>query len=263
VGANRYRAHWFVTIICNLDKAKPRAEHPLTPPKMRTRSSQHDPSSDTEDGDVLQLPIPKKRSSSPTPLEDSDGQINRGISQMSLTEGEYDFRSDPTISAEDRREIEAARTGRERRKSRDVISVDDESPGTSISALIKARNRPPSPVPEHVPEHVPEKVPEKRAARRTSRNPIPVNEPVIIIFDSLGLTHPNVFKALREYVVDEAREKRNLDLDPSDLYGVRAKVPIQSNYADCGVYLLHYVQRFLREPERYLPDILVPPKTPL
>jgi Ulp1 family protease len=180
---------------------------------------------------------------------------------MSLAEAEYDFRSDPSISAEDKREMEAARTEGERRKSRDVISLDDDPPSTSITALLKAKYAASSPVPETVPETVPAPIPdkEKRAGRRTSRNPIPVNEPVIIVFDSLGLTHPNVFKALREYVVDEAREKRKMDLDPRDLHGVCAKVPIQSNYADCGVYLLHYVQRFLHEPERYLPDILVRP----
>lgn len=258
--ANVVRAHWFVTVICNLDKAKPREEDPPTPTKMRTRSSQPDPS-DTEDGDVLEIPVPKARS--PTPL--SDGQINRGISEMSLAEAEYDFRSDPSISADDKREMEAVRTGGERRKSRDLISLDDDAPSTSITALLKAKYAASSPVPETVPSPVSDKVPdkEKRAGRRTSRNPIPVNEPVIIVFDSLGLTHPNVFKALREYVVDEAREKRKMDLDPRDLHGVCAKVPIQSNYADCGVYLLHYVQRFLHEPGRYLPDILVPKTPPL
>jgi sentrin-specific protease 7 len=91
---------------------------------------------------------------------------------------------------------------------------------------------------------------------------VPVSEPGIIIFDSLGLNHPNVFKSLREYLVDEAREKRWIDLDPESLDGVRAKVPIQSNDADCGVYLLHYVERFLRDPGSYLPDILVPTPSP-
>lgn len=81
------------------------------------------------------------------------------------------------------------------------------------------------------------------------------------MFDSLGITHPNVFKTLRDYLVDEAREKRGMNISKDDLHGVYAKVPKQSNFCDCGVFLLHYVEKFLEHPDRYLPDILVPPQT--
>lgn len=78
------------------------------------------------------------------------------------------------------------------------------------------------------------------------------------MFDSLGITHPNVFKTLRDYLVDEAKEKRGMDISKDSLHGVYAKVPTQSNFCDCGVFLLHYVEKFLNNPGRYLPDILVP-----
>jgi len=77
------------------------------------------------------------------------------------------------------------------------------------------------------------------------------------MFDSLGISHPNVFKTLRDYLVDEGKEKRSMDISKDHLHGLYAKVPIQSNFCDCGVFLLHYVQKFLNDPDRYLPSILV------
>ena len=83
------------------------------------------------------------------------------------------------------------------------------------------------------------------------------------MFDSLGISHPNVFKTLRDYLVAEAKEKRGMDISKDNLHGVYAKVPTQSNFCDCGVFLLHYVQKFLNDPDRYLPGILVqPPPAP-
>jgi sentrin-specific protease 7 len=81
---------------------------------------------------------------------------------------------------------------------------------------------------------------------------------VIIVFDSLGLRHVPTIKALRDYLVEEAKSKRDMDIAKEDIIGIHAKVPTQSNHCDCGVFLLHYVERFLGEPDRYLRDILVP-----
>jgi len=86
---------------------------------------------------------------------------------------------------------------------------------------------------------------------------------VIIVFDSLGLKHVQTIKALRDYLVEEAKAKRDMDIAKEDIVGVHAKVPTQSNHCDCGVFLLHYVERFLGEPDLYLRDILVSPLTPL
>jgi Ulp1 family protease len=86
---------------------------------------------------------------------------------------------------------------------------------------------------------------------------------VIIVFDSLGLKHVGTIKLLREYLVDEAKSKRQMDIPKEDIAGLHAKVPKQVNYCDCGIFLLHYVEKFLQDPDRYLPDILVLPSPPL
>lgn len=57
--------------------------------------------------------------------------------------------------------------------------------------------------------------------------------PVIIVFDSLGLKHNLVFKTLRDYLVDEAKSKRGMDLSKDDIAGLHAKVEsIQAHDAD-------------------------------
>ena len=80
---------------------------------------------------------------------------------------------------------------------------------------------------------------------------------MIIVFDSLGLKHVPTIKALRDYIIEEAKSKRDIHVSKEDIHGMHAKVPRQSNYCDCGVFLLHYVEKFLLAPEHYLPDMLV------
>jgi Ulp1 protease family, C-terminal catalytic domain len=80
---------------------------------------------------------------------------------------------------------------------------------------------------------------------------------VIIIFDSLSLKHPPAIKALKEYIIGEAASKHQFALTKESIAGTHAKVPGQSNHCDCGVFLLHYVEKFLSDPGKYLPDMLV------
>ncbi|KTW32655.1 SUMO protease ULP2 [Pneumocystis jirovecii RU7] len=85
---------------------------------------------------------------------------------------------------------------------------------------------------------------------------ISIRKPVIIIFDSLGGQHNITLRNLRDYLYEEAKDKQDLELNRADIAGIHAKVPQQSNYCDCGVFLLHYVEQFLNDPDRVLPFIL-------
>lgn len=78
--------------------------------------------------------------------------------------------------------------------------------------------------------------------------------PWIFLLDSLGNRHPKALQCLQQYLQAEAKERMGLDIDqdgckPINQYG---KVPRQRNYCDCGVYLLHYVELFLSDPQKYL-----------
>lgn len=54
------------------------------------------------------------------------------------------------------------------------------------------------------------------------------------MFDSLGLKHVPTFKTLREYLVDEAKSKRGMDLAKEDISGLHAKVRTAQNSIDVG-----------------------------
>ncbi|EQC53007.1 hypothetical protein SJAG_16454 [Schizosaccharomyces japonicus yFS275] len=98
--------------------------------------------------------------------------------------------------------------------------------------------------------------PSETRVRSSNRSPLSSTSPVILLFDSLSNMHKSTLRYLREYIIDEARERKHVELSPYSLRGFHAKVPQQSNFSDCGVYTLHYVELFLSSPSQILSDIL-------
>lgn len=83
------------------------------------------------------------------------------------------------------------------------------------------------------------------------------DSPAIITFDSLGLTHPQTIRALKDYLREEGRAKRGLEWDEPPIKGVTAKdIPEQNNLCDCGLFLLGYVDKFLDNPKEFTSKIL-------
>nr|XP_020465171.1 uncharacterized protein LOC109965474 isoform X2 [Monopterus albus] len=75
--------------------------------------------------------------------------------------------------------------------------------------------------------------------------------PCILIMDSLKLSlHERVFKLLREYLQSEweARRGSSRDFGPDQMKSSHCQVPLQDNSSDCGLYLLQYVESFLKDP---------------
>ncbi|KAF9906321.1 hypothetical protein EC991_000809 [Linnemannia zychae] len=98
-----------------------------------------------------------------------------------------------------------------------------------------------------------------RRVLRSSTTPVDVTtHPYIIVLDSLGGNHPTVFKALRLYLQHEllARKSIKRTLTINDITGKYAKPPQQQNFSDCGLYLLHYAEVFLRNPDVLLDEIV-------
>ncbi|TPX41989.1 hypothetical protein SeMB42_g05327 [Synchytrium endobioticum] len=75
------------------------------------------------------------------------------------------------------------------------------------------------------------------------------NKCSIFIFDSLGGGHKSKFITLRNYLREEARDKKHVELDDEDLkpriHAANAKVPRQSNFCDCGIFVLEYIKTLL------------------
>jgi sentrin-specific protease 7 len=64
-------------------------------------------------------------------------------------------------------------------------------------------------------------------------------------FDSLGLARPKACTALREYLVEEAKNKKGWNIDKSLIQVVTATgIPTQLNSSDCGLYICAYLECF-------------------
>ncbi|KDN42131.1 hypothetical protein RSAG8_06989, partial [Rhizoctonia solani AG-8 WAC10335] len=103
--------------------------------------------------------------------------------------------------------------------------------------------------------------------RNTSQDPstIKSEKTWILILDSLGGKHPRTVRILREYLQAEAQERRGKVVEIKDtrssgglVEDKHLSVPVQPNWCDCGVYLLHYVEVFYANP---LEIITLPPGT--
>ncbi|KAF8073873.1 hypothetical protein FPV67DRAFT_772567 [Lyophyllum atratum] len=76
------------------------------------------------------------------------------------------------------------------------------------------------------------------------------NKTYIFTFDSLGSKHPQAIKQLSRYLKKEAHDKLK-KTETSDAQGKQALVPVQPNFCDCGLYLLHFAETFMSDPLRY------------
>ena len=74
-------------------------------------------------------------------------------------------------------------------------------------------------------------------------------EPKIVTLDSLAGSHSLTCRVLKEYLVEEARDKKGIKLEhpPSGMTG--KNIPVQDNFCDCGVFVLGYMKEFLKDPD--------------
>ncbi|TDZ33521.1 Ubiquitin-like-specific protease 2 [Colletotrichum spinosum] len=76
------------------------------------------------------------------------------------------------------------------------------------------------------------------------------NRARVITFDSLGTPHTATCRNLKEYLVRELKDKKNIDVERPTQFGMTAKgIPEQLDYASCGAFLLGYLREFLRNPD--------------
>ncbi|ROW08825.1 hypothetical protein VMCG_02744 [Cytospora schulzeri] len=81
--------------------------------------------------------------------------------------------------------------------------------------------------------------------------------PIVITLDSLGGPHSSVVTALKLYICEEIKHKKGVSVNPPSAFGTHAKdIPCQPNFTDCGVYLLGYMQEFMKDPDRFTRRIL-------
>jgi Ulp1 family protease len=99
----------------------------------------------------------------------------------------------------------------------------------------------------------------KKSKKRTAPalKKYPTDRPTIITLDSFGVSHSGQVSTLKKYVEAEAMEKRSMTVAASDIQGMTATgMPMQSNFCDCGLYLVGYVAEFAKDPEAFVNKVL-------
>ncbi|KAJ2782371.1 hypothetical protein H4R18_002304 [Coemansia javaensis] len=84
----------------------------------------------------------------------------------------------------------------------------------------------------------------------------PLGTPAIVILDSLGGRHQPTFRLLRNYIRAEAGWRHGVEVADEAQVGKYAKVPLQNNLCDCGVFLLQYIEEFLKDPAGFMAMVL-------
>ncbi|CZT11333.1 uncharacterized protein RCO7_11602 [Rhynchosporium graminicola] len=97
----------------------------------------------------------------------------------------------------------------------------------------------------------------KRAGKSHTHRKLDPTQPRIITLDSLGLKHSSTCTNLKNYLVSEIKAKKGVDVPAPGSIGMTAvNIPQQANYVECGVFLLSYVEQFLRQPDKFVHNIL-------
>ncbi|CAK7230887.1 hypothetical protein SBRCBS47491_007742 [Sporothrix bragantina] len=85
-------------------------------------------------------------------------------------------------------------------------------------------------------------------------------DPRIFTLDSLGSVHSASVDHLKQWLMAEIAERKTNGVAPKDpgRLGMTAKaIPQQENFCDCGVYLLLYLQEFVKDPDSFIEDIVL------
>nr|XP_043874992.1 LOW QUALITY PROTEIN: sentrin-specific protease 7 [Solea senegalensis] len=90
-----------------------------------------------------------------------------------------------------------------------------------------------------------------KCTQKTYQKNTVCKRPCILIMDSLKISlHERVFKLLREYLQSEweVRQCSTREFGHDQMKSSHCQVPLQDNSSDCGLYLLQYVESFLKDP---------------
>ncbi|KAF3206717.1 hypothetical protein TWF106_000594 [Orbilia oligospora] len=93
--------------------------------------------------------------------------------------------------------------------------------------------------------------PAQKPKTALKNRPVPAEQCTVAILDSMVGYHTATLKAVKTYLISEAKEKQKVTLDLEDFTGLMPrKLPGQDNFSDCGLFMLHYIEKWLSEPTR-------------
>jgi sentrin-specific protease 7 len=91
----------------------------------------------------------------------------------------------------------------------------------------------------------------------SDRHDVDTTQTKILTLDSMGGRHSPTCTKLRDYLVEEIAAKKGFKIAPPGALGMTVKdLPRQQNTYDCGIFLLNYVEEFLKNPDEFYRKVL-------
>lgn len=253
------QAHWYVAIICNMpalgrelampeDEATSPTEDSGPVPKQEPVQTEERATSPKirPDGNESEMLTPNAK-------EPNERETRNSFSQMSL---EHNARL-PVGDGPGLYDTDGPGKARPASEDKEMLDshIEDTMPGF---AATKEAEHHPAPSKEQGEgedliedqDESPKGAAKSRKGKRKSL-PAPITKvdprkPAIITFDSLGQARGQTIRILKDYLREEAKAKRGMEFEESQIKGINAKrIPQQDNFSDCGVFLLGYVDTFL------------------
>lgn len=255
------QAHWYLAIICNLpalDRDLPMPEDEATSPLEDGRAIPKQGPGQTEERASSPTNQPGSNESDiliPSAKEPNERETTNSFSQMSL-ENDARLPAGDELGLHNNEGPEKARLPSEDKEMLDS-QIEDTMPGFAASKEAEDHPAPFKEQGDEVEDPIEDQDEGPKAAAKSKKSkrkslPAPITKvdprsPAIITFDSLGQTRGQTIRILKNYLREEAKAKRGMVFEESQMKGINAKrIPQQDNYSDCGVFLLGYVDTFLR-----------------
>ncbi|KAI5816972.1 hypothetical protein BZA77DRAFT_46436 [Pyronema omphalodes] len=235
-------SHWYLAIICNLQHLKRKFPNP----EAATDSDSGTTAADPENAEATTVDSPGSTEQQ-TSVEDVDkmdiekdpevAETQESFDRMSVSEndeGEWPISEEtPAIDSN-----LAEKNKGVKRNRMSLVDLDLEELNSKISS------RESSPKPKKL---------KKAPGRNHAQSP---TDPAIIILDSMGIKRDRTVAKLKDWLIHEAQVKRSLEIPKSSLKGTHPKAPVQDNYHDCGLFILHYIEIFLENHEQLIKSFL-------
>lgn len=204
--------HWYLAIICNA----PRLINPSPPGPLDEQEQE----TSIEGPLISQAPALAGPSS-----VSSDSEMSKNVIGMTLDEGNR--------QSAHSEETTVPQPGSVKDHATPMISIDtDDTEG------VQGGTR---------------RTPAKKSKAKSPSSKNDTTQPKIIILDSLDGTHPRTTSNLRQYLHSEAEAKLGIQITTPKVIGMTARnIDKQDNYWDCGVFLLTYIEEFIKDPDHFI-----------
>jgi sentrin-specific protease 7 len=231
--------HWYLAVICNVGNIDRKA----------LQEDFDDATVDhAADLAVAEAPVEPQIVEGPTPATSRPSSVDKCEDDVNLFDEESKLdlvnREDTGGDGDDRQAAASASSVPQSPQSEAAHAVrsifDEPVPSKTVLSNLQAS---------------PEKKKLKRRPTAPKKDP---TQPVIIILDSLSQRRSPTVRALKDWLMAEGNERRGMEatIKENGFYPKSSQIPTQSNFTDCGVYLLGYAEKFFKDPDGFKNKLL-------